>query len=105
MSNQTLALLILVFPAAGALLLAGRGWRLPRIFTVIVGPGVVWASFVCVLALFWVKAWGDFTYWTWIKSGAFEVRFYLVIDTVSMFMGRVVTGVHGRTFTYSLGYS
>ena len=30
MSNQTLALLILLFPAAGAILLAGRGWRLPR---------------------------------------------------------------------------
>ena len=28
--NQTLALLILVFPATGAILLAGRGWRLPR---------------------------------------------------------------------------
>ena len=60
MSNQTLALLILVFPAAGALLLAGRGWRLPRIFTVLVGPGVVWASFVCVLALFAGKAYALF---------------------------------------------
>jgi len=27
MNNQTLALLILLFPAAGAMLLAGRGWR------------------------------------------------------------------------------
>ena len=71
MSNQTLALLILVFPAAGAILLAGRGWRLPRIFTIIVGPGVVWASFVCVAALFLNNASGDFTYWTWIKSGSF----------------------------------
>jgi len=52
MTNETLALLILVFPAAGALLLAGRGWRFPRIFTVIIGPGVVWASFAATLALF-----------------------------------------------------
>jgi len=62
MSNQTLALLILLFPAAGAILLAGRGWRLPRIFTVAVGPGVVWASFVATLALLFAKASGDFTY-------------------------------------------
>src|SRR5207247_1694938 len=91
MTNQILALLILLFPASGALLLAGRGWRLPRIFTVIVGPGVVWASFVCVLALFSGKASGDFTYWTWIKSGAFEVPFTLLIDNLSISMCLVIT--------------
>src|SRR5438093_2119601 len=104
MTNQILALLILLFPASGALLLAGRGWRLPRIFTVIVGPGVVWASFVCVLALFSGKASGDFTYWTWIKSGAFEVPFNLLIDNLSIFMCLVITGVGGLIVTYSVGY-
>src|SRR2546425_7645596 len=104
MSNQALALLILVFPAAGAILLAGRGWRLPRIFTVIVGPGVVWASFVCVLALFFGKAAGDFTYWTWIKSGTFEVPFNLLIDNLSIFMCLVITGVGGLIVTYAVGY-
>src|SRR5437867_5581296 len=104
MSNQTLALLILLFPAAGAILLAGRGWRLPRIFTVIVGPGVVWASFVCVLALFFGKAAGDYTYWTWINSGSFEVPFNLLIDNLSIFMGLVITGVGGLIVTYSVGY-
>src|SRR5205814_4729626 len=104
MTNQILALLILLFPASGALLLAGRGWRLPRIFTVIVGPGVVWASFVCVLALFSGKASGDFTYWTWIKSGAFEVPFNLLIDNLSIFMCLVITGVGGLIVAYSVGY-
>src|SRR5438309_5983153 len=104
MSNQTLALLILVFPAAGALLLAGRGWRLPRIFTVLVGPGVVWASFVCVLALFADKASGDFTYWTWIKSGSFDVPFNILIDNLSIFMCLVITGVGGLIVSYSVGY-
>jgi NADH-quinone oxidoreductase subunit L len=104
MSNQTLALLILLFPAAGAILLAGRGWRLPRIFTVIVGPGVVWASFLCVLALFFGKAAGDFTYWTWIKSGTFEVPFNLLIDNLSIFMCLVITGVGGLIVTYAVGY-
>jgi len=104
MSNQTLALLILLFPAAGAILLAGRGWRLPRVFTIIVGPGVVWASFVCVVALFFNNASGDFTYWTWIKSGAFEVPFNILIDHLSIFMGLVITGVGGLIITYSVGY-
>ena len=104
MSNQALALLILLFPAAGALLLAGRGWRLPRVVTVIVGPGVVWASFVCTLALFFGKASGDNTYWTWIKSGSFEVPFGLLIDNLSIFMCFVITGVGGLIVTYSVGY-
>jgi NADH-quinone oxidoreductase subunit L len=104
MSNQTLALLVLLFPAAGAILLAGRGWRLPRIFTVIVGPGVVWASFVVTLALFFGKVSADYYYWTWIKSGSFEVPFNLVVDTLSIFMCLVITGVGGLIVTYSVGY-
>src|SRR5436190_378666 len=104
MTSQILALLILVFPAAGALLLAGRGWRFPRIFTVIVGPGVVWGSFAATLALFFGKASGDFTYWTWIKSGAFVVPFNLLIDNLSIFMCLVITGVGALIVTYSVGY-
>src|SRR3989440_4114344 len=104
MTNQPLALLILVFPAAGALLLAGRGWRLPRFFTVIIGPGVVWASFAATLALFFNKASGDFTYWTWIKSGSFEVPFNLLVDNLSIFMCLVITGVGGLIVTYAVGY-
>ncbi|HSS61661.1 MAG TPA: NADH-quinone oxidoreductase subunit L [Candidatus Limnocylindrales bacterium] len=104
MSNQTLALLILLFPAAGALVLAGRGWRLPRVFTVIVGPGVVWLSFMATLVLFLGKVNGDFTYWTWIKSGSFEVPFNLLVDNLSLFMCLVITGVGGLIVTYSVGY-
>ena len=104
MSTSQFALLVLLFPAAGALFLAGRGWRLPRIVTQIVGPGVVWASFVGTLALFFGKAHGDFTYWTWIKSGTFEVPFNLLVDNLSIFMCLVITGVGGLIVTYSIGY-
>src|SRR5258708_5379030 len=45
MSTSQLALAVLLLPAAGAILLAGRGWRLPRIVTRVVGPGVGWAPF------------------------------------------------------------
>ena len=33
MNTGQLALLVLLLPAAGAIILAGRGWRLPRIWT------------------------------------------------------------------------
>jgi NADH-quinone oxidoreductase subunit L len=104
MSTSQLALSVLLLPVVGAILLAGRGWRLPRTFTKIVGPGVVWASFAATLALFFNNASGDFTYWTWIKSGSFEVPFNLLIDNLSIFMCLVITGVGALIVTYSVGY-
>ncbi len=102
--NQTLALSILLFPAAGAIILAGRGWRAPRIVTKIVGPLAVWASFIVTVNLFINQVNGDFTYWTWIKSGSFELPFNLLIDNLSLFMCLVITGVGGLIVTYSVGY-
>jgi len=115
MSASQLALLVLLLPAAGAIVLAGRGWRLPRIVTQIVGPGVVWASFAATLALFFRQATigdgrfygagsSDFTYWTWIQSGSFQVPFNLLVDNLSIFMCLVITGVGGLIVTYSVGY-
>ena len=44
------------FPAAGAILLAGRGWRFPRIFTGIVGLAWSGLSFLAVLcAVLWQR--------------------------------------------------
>src|SRR6202171_6231889 len=104
MTASQVTLLLLLFPASGAILLAGRGWRLPRIVTAIVGPGVVWASFVLTLVLFSNQVKGDFTYWTWIKSGTFEVPFNLLLDHLSLFMCLVITGVGGLIVTYAVGY-
>src|ERR1700682_2938245 len=104
MTASQVTLLLLLLPAAGATMLAGRGWRLPRTVTQIVGPGVVWASFVLTLLLFSNKVSGDYTYWTWIKSGSFEVPFNLLVDNLSIFMCLVITGVGGLIVTYSVGY-
>src|SRR6184192_2367088 len=104
MSMQTVALLVLLFPATGAILLAGRGWRLRRIVTQIVGPGVVWLSFLATLWLFFNRVSGDFVYWTWIKSGSFELPFNILVDNLSIFMCLVITGVGGLIVTYSVGY-
>ena len=102
MSTSQLALSVLLLPVVGAILLAGRGWRLPRTFTKIVGPGVVWASFVGTLALYFGNAHGDFTYWTWIKSGSLVVPFNLLVDNLSIFMCLVITGVGALIVTYSV---
>ena len=104
MNREALALLILLFPAAGALILAGRGWRLPRRVTQVVGPLAVWASFIVTVNLFLNQVNGDFTYWTWIKSGSFELPFDILIDNLSLFMCLVITGVGGLIVTYSVGY-
>jgi NADH-quinone oxidoreductase subunit L len=104
MNAQAVAQSILLFPAAGALLLAGRGWRMPRFVTQIVGPGVVWLSFAATLWLLFNQVNGDFVYWTWIKSGSFELPFNLLVDNLSIFMCLVITGVGGLIVTYSVGY-
>src|SRR5437879_4874216 len=104
MSMQTVALLVLLFPAAGAILLAGRGWRMPRTVTLIIGPGVVWASFIATMVLLFNHTFNDFYYWTWITSGTFELPFNLVVDNLSIFMCLVITGVGGLIVTYSVGY-
>src|SRR5579859_880366 len=77
---------------------------MPRLVTQIVGPGVVWAAFIVTLVLFFGGANGDFTYWTWIKSGSFSLPVNLLVDNLSLFMCLVITGVGGLIVTYSVGY-
>jgi NADH-quinone oxidoreductase subunit L len=99
-----LPLLILLLPAAGGALLAGRGWRWPRSYTVIVGPGVVWLSFLAVLYGYATNVNVDQVYWTWIRSGGFDLPFNLLLDHLSLFMCLVITGVGGLIVTYAVGY-
>ncbi len=104
MSAQAATLAVLLLPAAGAIFLGGFNWRGPRALTAIVGPGVVWVSFLIVVWLALTGQQGDFTYWTWIKSGSFQVTVNLVIDHLSLFMCLVITGVGGLIVTYAVGY-
>src|SRR2546423_15567351 len=102
------ALAVLLLPAAGALLLALTALRVPRLAVKLIGPGAVWAAFLCTMFLFGDSlASGkahDFTYWTWIQSGSFNVPANLLIDRLSIFMCLVVTGVGGLIVTYAVGY-
>src|SRR5215472_10574988 len=105
---QAVALALLLLPAAGAFVLALSALTIPRMAVRLIGPGVVWVGFVATLILFadslQNNAAHDFTYWTWIKSGAFSLPANLLVDRLSVFMCLVVTGVGGLIVTYAVGY-
>ena len=105
---QAVALALLLLPAAGALVLALTALAIPRTAVRLIGPGVVWLGFVCTLILLVDSLQNstahDYTYWTWIKSGAFSLPANLLVDRLSIFMCLVVTGVGGLIVTYAVGY-
>ncbi|MBJ7602988.1 MAG: NADH-quinone oxidoreductase subunit L [Candidatus Dormibacteraeota bacterium] len=105
---QVVALAVLALPALGALALAIGALRIPRRAIRVIGPGVVWAAFICVMNLFLDSLAHsqshDFSYWTWIRSGDFQLSFNLLVDRLSIFMCLVITGVGGLIVTYAVGY-
>jgi NADH-quinone oxidoreductase subunit L len=108
MALSAVALALLLLPAAGALTLALGALRVPRAAVRVIGPGVVLAAFLGTLVLFVDSLANggahDFTYWTWISSGAFTLPADLYVDRLSVFMCLVVTGVGGLIVTYAVGY-
>jgi NADH-quinone oxidoreductase subunit L len=108
MALPAFALALLLLPAAGALALALGALTIPRPLVWAIGPGVVWAAFACALVLLAGSLSNasphDFTYWTWLKSGAFDLPADLYVDRLSVFMSLVVTGVGGLIITYAVGY-
>ena len=105
---QAITLAILLLPAAGAIVLALGAFRLPRVAVQVIGPGVVWVGFILTLVLtvdsLLNSAPHDYTYWIWIRSGAFTLPANLLVDRLSIFMCLVVTGVGGLIVTYAVGY-
>ena len=105
---QALALAVLALPALGALVLSATALRIPRQAVSVIGPGAVWAAFICVLMLLFDSLAHsqphDFSYWTWIRSGDFQLPFNLLVDRLSIFMCLVITGVGGLIVTYAIGY-
>src|SRR5438105_3667874 len=94
--------------ASSFLLLGLTALRVPRSLVKVLGPGMVRASFVCVLVLLVDSVSNgkphDFTYWTWLKSGSFDLPMNLLVDRLSLFMCLVITGVGGLIVTYAVGY-
>ncbi len=101
---------ILLFPAFGFLFNIFLGNRWGRRAVNVVGPGVIFASFVvAVIAFFKLRAMPAgsvlaVTLWPWIHAGRFSADFALQIDALSALMTLIVTGVGALIHLYSIGY-
>ena len=105
---ETLAPLVLLAPLVGFLVNALFGRRLPRPVVGWIGAGSVGLGFVLSLAILIQLLTGakplDQTYFTWWRSGDFNVPFNLYVDALSTLMILVITGVGFLIHVYSIGY-
>ncbi len=102
-----LGLLIPLLPLMGFLVNGLLGKYLPKGSTGWIGSLTVLASFVCVLMIF--KDLGaaqsiQIDVFNWISFGNIDISFGLWIDSLTMIMLMVVTGVGFLIHLYSIGY-
>src|SRR5262245_58785285 len=108
---EQLVPLIPLLPLLGFLVIGLGGKRLPKAAVSIIGPGVVGASFLLALTVFFqlfslqpsaknVIA----KVFSWIVAGSFSVDVAFLIDPLSMVMSLVVTGVGFLIYVYFVGY-
>jgi NADH-quinone oxidoreductase subunit L len=96
---------------------AGGDWKLPvegrpatHTLPTLIGPGVLAAAFALVLVNFtrMLNAGAHepvvVEYWTWMATATFEVSAALQIDTLSLVMMMVITGVGTLIHVFSVGY-
>jgi len=103
--------LVPALPAAGFVVLAVLGGRLPRRLVAVIGPGTVGLSAAVTLCAGWC-----FLHhppeagvrlerlWTWIHVGSFDIGFNLALDALSLVMIFVVTFVGFLIHLYSTEY-
>ena len=105
------AWLIFLFPSLGALIVMFFGDRLGKNTIGWIAAGAVIASFAVSAGLF-VSLLGLDEHqrtvivplWNWITIGSFNVGASLLIDTLSVTMALVVTGVGALIHIYAIGY-
>ena len=101
--------LIPALPFLGFLINGIFGKKLPKMVINAIAVGSVVLSFLWVLKV-WSSA-GDLAanpirenYFTWIKSGEFQVGWDLAVDKLTIIMLFVVTGIGSLIHVYSVGY-
>ena len=76
----------------------------------IVGPGVIFLSFLLAAAMFFAMRGVDMTtpfvqkYWSWMPVGDLQIDFAFQLDQLSMLMVLIVTGVSTLIHIFSVGY-
>lgn len=73
-----------------------------------IASAVVWLSFVCIAGLFVTYSGSHETWWvhyfSWIQIGRIDIPFQFQLDSLSITMGLIVTGVGALIHTYAIGY-
>lgn len=69
-----------------------------------IAAGTVLVSFVCFVSMLLSKTTGSFTYFQWFPVEAFPVSFTLNIDSLSLLMALIITGVGFLIHVFSIGY-
>lgn len=108
MKMELIVALIPLMPLLGFLVL-GAGFRtIPRKITAWVGPGVILASLILALVLFFsdgkITGATEYHFFTWISAGELRIPVGFLIDPLSLLMIFVVTGVGFIIHVYSVGY-
>jgi NADH-quinone oxidoreductase subunit L len=108
---MSLAWLCLLAPLAGFVTILVAGTGISRRLAGWIGTLSVFVGFagaVVSLAWLWSESPHDrhhtSTAFTWLKAGAFDVGLSITLDTLSVVMMLVVTGVGGLIVWYSMGY-
>jgi NADH-quinone oxidoreductase subunit L len=101
--------LIPALPLLGFLINGIFGRKLPKSVINLVAVGTVALSFLWVLKVIYTA--GDLAanpvrehYFTWIRSGEFQVGWDFMVDKLTMVMLLVVTGIGSLIHIYSVGY-
>jgi NADH-quinone oxidoreductase subunit L len=100
--------LIPALPFAGFLINGILGRKLPKAAINAVAVGSVVLAFIWVVLIGMGCEWGATPlhahYFTWIKSGSFNVGWDFAIDKLTMIMLMIVTGVGSLIHIYAIGY-
>ena len=106
----SLAWLVLVLPAAGAVLLMVGGGALKRIAPIL-GCLTVIGSFAIAVSVFFATIGADaasrvheISIWSWMPVQALQVEFGMRIDPLSLTFMLLITGVGSLIHIYSIGY-
>ncbi len=101
---MVLTLIALLIPLAGFLGLTFSASVIDRKLAGRVASGTVLASFLCFVFLLLTQTTGSFTYFRWIPVADFTANFSLTIDSLSLLMALIITGVGFLIHVFSIGY-
>jgi len=101
---MTLTTIGLFAPLLGFLFLMFSSQWIERKLAGRIASGIVLLSFICFITLLLKNVETSFTLFTWIPIENFEAHFTLNVDSLSLLMTLIITGVGYLIHVYSIGY-